>query len=286
MTRHFSELPPAGRIYLCAVIGSGALVIVLFSRFARSVPHRLGLASSGCPDSPHRVLQHQDPVGQCSPLRLRSLRLCRGAPVRVACCNRNRCAGLPDPYELATSTQSIVLRAMFNLAAGTLAISFAGRILDWMVPVHPAALAPLDQLVLPVLLLALSTSRSTAGSSLSRLAFEQQDVGEDIWRQNFLWFGLNYLGGASVALVLVGYARNVNVAVLGVIVPLSLSSILPFEPRGHGLKMQQACRHRSMSSTCRRSRHSRWPSMRRIRSRMATSDGFRFSRSNSPSDWA
>jgi putative nucleotidyltransferase with HDIG domain len=43
-----------------------------------------------------------------------------------------------------------------------------------------------------------------------------------IWKDNFLWLSLNYFGGASVAVLLVSYTRDLNYTYLVVIVPLLL----------------------------------------------------------------
>ena len=49
-----------------------------------------------------------------------------------------------------------------------------------------------------------------------------------VWKSNFAWLSLNYLGGASVAMLLVSYRNQIDFAALAVIVPLSSSSIMTF----------------------------------------------------------
>ena len=53
------------------------------------------------------------------------------------------------------------------------------------------------------------------------LAFERGQSAFRIWREQFLWLSLNYFGGASVAAVLVVYAKGIDWALVGVIVPLA-----------------------------------------------------------------
>jgi putative nucleotidyltransferase with HDIG domain len=130
---------------------------------------------------------------------------------------------------------------MFNMAAAAAAISSGAHVLAWMVPVQPAASAPLDQLVLPVFFLAISYFAINSWLIAVAVAYEQAASASGIWRRNFLWFGLNYLGGASVALVLVGYTRNVNVAALGVIIPLVVILYLTF--RTSWARVEDANRH-------------------------------------------
>jgi putative nucleotidyltransferase with HDIG domain len=133
------------------------------------------------------------------------------------------------------------LRVLFNMAAGALAIASAAQVLGWMVPVRPAAAAPIDQLVLPVFLLAICYFALNTWLVAVAVAHEQAASARDIWRRNFLWFGLNYLGGASVALVLVGYTRNVNVAAIGIIGPLVVILYLTF--RLTWARVEDADRH-------------------------------------------
>ena len=60
------------------------------------------------------------------------------------------------------------------------------------------------------------------------LSFERQQSAFRIWREQFLWLSLNYFGGASVAAVLVVYAKQMDWAVFGIIVPLLAISYLTF----------------------------------------------------------
>jgi putative nucleotidyltransferase with HDIG domain len=60
------------------------------------------------------------------------------------------------------------------------------------------------------------------------LAIERGQSGLRIWREQFLWLSLNYFGGASVAALLVVYAKSIDWAVIGLIVPLLAISYLTF----------------------------------------------------------
>ena len=66
--------------------------------------------------------------------------------------------------------------------------------------------------------------------ALSRLRFrfERGQSAFRIWREQFLWLSLNYFGGASVAAVLVVYAKSMDWAIVGIIVPLLAISYLTF----------------------------------------------------------
>jgi putative nucleotidyltransferase with HDIG domain len=49
-----------------------------------------------------------------------------------------------------------------------------------------------------------------------------------IWREHLLWLALNYIGGASVAALLVPYTRHVDLTYIAVIVPLLVIQYLTF----------------------------------------------------------
>jgi len=142
--------------------------------------------------------------------------------------------------ELRPSARLYVL-GVIGLGAVTVAISSAARVLAWMLPVHPAASAPLEQLLVPVLALALSYFTINSWLIAVALAFERNTSAIEIWRRNFLWLSLNYLGGASIALVLVSYTRNVNLTAVSVTVPLLVVLYLTF--RTSWGRLEDANRH-------------------------------------------
>ena len=241
MTRQFSQLPRSGRLYVSAIITSGALTIT----------HSIGSLV-------------QQPTGW-DWLVLAALTLLTGSfSIKLPSVSARLsvseafvfAAVLLFGINVATAIvalDSLILtswlrgpnrwglRAMFNMAAGTLAISIAGRVFYWMIPVQPAASVPPDQLVLPLLALAVFYFAINSWLIAIAVAYEQATSASKIWRRNFLWLGLNYLGGASVALVLVGYTRNVNIAALGVIVPLVLIIYITF--RTSWARVEDADRH-------------------------------------------
>ena len=67
-----------------------------------------------------------------------------------------------------------------------------------------------------------------SGMVATALAIERAQSGLRIWREQFLWLSLNYFGGASVAALLVVYAKSIDWAVIGLIVPLLAISYLTF----------------------------------------------------------
>jgi putative nucleotidyltransferase with HDIG domain len=58
------------------------------------------------------------------------------------------------------------------------------------------------------------------------VAFERQINVFRLWITHFPWLSLNYFGGVSVAALLVTYTQSVNVAAIGIILPLLVISYL------------------------------------------------------------
>lgn len=241
MAKHFSELSRVGRLYLCAVIGAGTLAItystlvlveqpagwdwlilaalvVLSGSFSIKVPSVSARLSVSEAFVFAAVLLFGPHVGTVI-VALDSLILTSW---------------------LRRSSRS-ALRAVFNMASGALAISLAAGLLGWLLPVFPAASAPLEQLLIPVLVFALAYFGINSWLIAVAVALEQHKSPVTIWRTNFLWLSLNYLGGASVALVLVSYTREINLTAFGVIVPLLVVLYLTF--RTSWGRIEDADRH-------------------------------------------
>lgn len=228
MPRQISELSPSARIYLAAVIALGIMAI------GRSATE---------------LVQH--PVG-ADWLLLAALTLLTGSfsikvpsvDARISVSEAFVIAGVllfgPHVATLIVALDSLVLtswirgpsrsplRALFNMTAGALAISCAGELFSWWVAVYPAATAALDVLLLPVFGLALSYFAINSWLIAVAIAFEKHKSPRIIWRQHFLWLSLNYLGGASVALVLASYSRNINLTAVSIVVPLLVVIYLTF----------------------------------------------------------
>lgn len=241
MARQFSELPRSGRLYLSAVIALGAAAIV------------------------HSVTSVWRNPGEWDWIVLAVLTLLTGSfsikvpsvKARISVSETFVIAavlsfGLHIATVIVTLDSLILsswlrksnrspLRIMFNMAAGAVAISTAVRLFQWVLPVHPAASAQLDQLLVPVLLLAVSYFLINSWLISIAVAYEQNASASDIWRRNFLWFGLNYLGGGSVAVVLVSFTRNLDLAAVGAIIPLVVILYITF--RTSWGRVEDANRH-------------------------------------------
>jgi putative nucleotidyltransferase with HDIG domain len=60
------------------------------------------------------------------------------------------------------------------------------------------------------------------------LGFDTRRSPLQIWRKNFTWLSVNYFSGASVAALIVTYARSLDISILVIIVPLLVVSYLTF----------------------------------------------------------
>jgi putative nucleotidyltransferase with HDIG domain len=112
-------------------------------------------------------------------------------------------------------------RAMFNVSAGAISVWAAAKIFAALtLPVAPLESMRLQQLLIPVVALALTYFAVNSWLVAIALGFERKTSAWRIWRQHFTWLGLNYLAGASLALLLVTYTRGLDLTAVGVIVPL------------------------------------------------------------------
>jgi len=119
------------------------------------------------------------------------------------------------------------VRALFNICAAATAIWIASHLFRLLLPETPAS-PQLEEILLPVV--ALASCYFLINSSLVAIAvsFEKRASAFRIWQQNFAWVGLNYLGGASVAMLLVTYRQRIDITALSVILPILVITYLTF----------------------------------------------------------
>lgn len=121
-------------------------------------------------------------------------------------------------------------RVSFNVSVLVISIWTAGQLffglagLDSRQPEYTS----LADFILPLYAFTAACFLLNSGLIAWALAFERQQSALQIWRQQFLWLSLNYFGGASVAALIVQYAKVIDVAVLGIILPLLAISYLTF----------------------------------------------------------
>ena len=119
------------------------------------------------------------------------------------------------------------LRALFNVSSGSAAIWISAHAFQLLLPVTSSA-PRLEQLLVPVLVLAVSYFAINSALIAIAVAAERSLSPFEVWQRNFAWISLNYVGGASVAMLLVTYQREINFTALSVIVPLLVITYLTF----------------------------------------------------------
>jgi putative nucleotidyltransferase with HDIG domain len=121
-------------------------------------------------------------------------------------------------------------RLSFNVSVLVISIWTASQVfflisgIDVRAPQYPS----LALFVGPLYIFTACCFLLNSGMIAAALAIERRQSGLRIWREQFLWLSLNYFGGASVAALLVVYAKSIDWAVIGLIVPLLAISYLTF----------------------------------------------------------
>ncbi len=115
-------------------------------------------------------------------------------------------------------------RALFNMTAPALSIWCASQLLLHITKIEPLfrQATTVNELLIPLIMFTFVYFGLNSGLITVAVAFETGLSPYGIWRDNFRWVSLNYFCGASVALLLVVYTRDVDLPFIGVIVPLLL----------------------------------------------------------------
>jgi putative nucleotidyltransferase with HDIG domain len=124
-------------------------------------------------------------------------------------------------------------KAVFNIAAASSALWLAAHIYYYLSPYEPlffshARTISLRSLLLPLGAFTISYYAVNTGLVSFAIALERRASLLTIWKENLLWVAVNYLGGASVAALLVTYAHDLDYSVLVIIVPLLVVLYLTF----------------------------------------------------------
>lgn len=121
-------------------------------------------------------------------------------------------------------------RIAFNLSVLVISIWVSSLLFFLLAGVDPRnpTYNSLADFILPLYVFTLSCFLLNSWLVATALAFERQQSAFRIWREQFLWLSLNYFGGASVAALLVLYADRIDLAVLGLIIPLLIISYITF----------------------------------------------------------
>lgn len=122
-------------------------------------------------------------------------------------------------------------RALFNMSAPALSAWCAAQLFFWLSGIEPLVKAPAPlNLILPSLVVFAVTYFSLNSWLIAfAIALEKSVSPLKVWRENFIWLSLNYFCGASVAVLLVVYTREIDLRFVGVIVPLLLVLYFTFK---------------------------------------------------------
>jgi putative nucleotidyltransferase with HDIG domain len=146
-----------------------------------------------------------------------------------------------------------VTRLLFNMAAPALAISPAAHLYAFLAPME--ARGRVTDLLPAVAVFASVYFVLNTWLVTMAIANETDTPPFEIWREHFLGVSINYFGGASVALLLVGLGREVTLQAVLAIVPLLGISYLTIkttqkrveEAHGHLAELREL--HRSTIET-------------------------------------
>lgn len=122
-------------------------------------------------------------------------------------------------------------RITFNVASGALSVWASGHAFYWAAGIPPLSVrpAPLDALLFPLLVLALTHFVLNSGLVSIAIALERRRSPLQIWKSVFAGLSINYFAGASLAALFVSYTRTIDLFALSVIIPLLLISYLTFK---------------------------------------------------------
>jgi putative nucleotidyltransferase with HDIG domain len=135
-------------------------------------------------------------------------------------------------------------RFLFNLTAPAIAIRLASEVFFWL-PGTPTSTS-FTSLFWPVLGLSLSYFALNTLLIAGLMAAERGSAAVRMWRRNLPAISVNYLVGGFIAMFVVSYINEVNIAVLGIVIPVLLVSYLTL--RTSIGRLEDANRHVSQIS--------------------------------------
>jgi putative nucleotidyltransferase with HDIG domain len=119
-------------------------------------------------------------------------------------------------------------QTLFNFGNLSLSVWLSGSLFFWAAGTGPLAFhtAPTEQLMLPLALFAGTYFVVNSGLIAIAIGHQNRTAPFRIWRTAFIWAGPGYAAGASVALLLVGALRELEVTTLALIFPVVVVSYL------------------------------------------------------------
>jgi putative nucleotidyltransferase with HDIG domain len=127
----------------------------------------------------------------------------------------------------ASSRRHSKVRAAFNICAAATAIWVASHLFRLILPQTPSS-PRLEEIIFPVIVLAATYFAVNSFFIAIAISYEKSSSPIEIWKENFAWVGLNYVGGASVAMLLVTYRQSIDLTAVSVILPILAVTYLTF----------------------------------------------------------
>jgi putative nucleotidyltransferase with HDIG domain len=158
----------------------------------------------------------------------------------------------PGPAAVAIAIDSFVIcwrrrdplsRLVFNTFAPTLALWFAAQAFFAVAGVKPLAdsHAPIGQLVLPLMSLAVIYFVLNSGLTAVVVGLDSRQSPIELWRRHFQWLSVGYCAAASVAFCLILLIQQVSF--VAVVVVLPLLAVLHLTLRASFGRLDDARRH-------------------------------------------
>jgi putative nucleotidyltransferase with HDIG domain len=140
-------------------------------------------------------------------------------------------------------------RALFNVAAPALSAWCSAQLFFWVSDIAPLSesAASLNQILPSLVLFAVVYFGLNSSLIAIRIALDRHEKALDVWRRSFVWLSLNYFCGASIAILLVGNNRTIDLRFVGVVVPVLL--VLYFTFKTSMERVEDAYRHVAQLNT-------------------------------------
>src|SRR4051812_23039647 len=129
-----------------------------------------------------------------------------------------------DSVLIAWQRKLTRVQTLFNFGNLTLSVWISGKLFFFVAGVKPLFndMALSGNLILPLLLLAVTYFVVNSGLIATAIAFTKKGSPLAVWREHFLWLGPGYAAGACVALLLVVALNLVHFSALVLLPPLLL----------------------------------------------------------------
>ena len=150
--------------------------------------------------------------------------------------------GLVGSYWIA-KRHGEIHRPLFNMAAPALSAWCSAHLFFTVAGIAPLTEqpSPVAAILPPLVLFALTYFGLNSWLIAFVIALQKRVDPIKVWKSSFGWLSLNYFGGASVAFLLVGYNRTINLGYVSAIIPLLL--VLYFTFKAATGRVEDADRH-------------------------------------------